>query len=120
MPENLYRYFPTNNPSTWELMEPSKDNHTTYATNNTPNGNNNHNDWTHITHEKHKQYTFIPTKAPTNNRNNPTTNTNTIPLGRHLETTQTFLDDLGFTNPTRPGPMQQYRTPSQQQRTETH
>src|ERR1700683_1351238 len=107
MPENLYKYFPTNNPFTWELTDPSKDDHTTYATNNTPNGNNNHNDWTHVTHKNHKQYMFTISEAqeaPANNCDNPTTATNTIPLGQHLETTQTYLDNLGFTNPTRPGP----------------
>ena len=117
MPENLYKFFPTANPCTWELTDP-------------PENNDHHhqpdieayNEWTRVTNKRRKQYSFPPDHDQPNNRNRNATNTNSIPLGQRKEKTQTqtFLDDAGFANPARPGPSQQYRIPSQRQRADDH
>jgi len=125
MPENLYKFFPTANPRTWELTDSFRDEHHQQPSHE---GNN---DWTEVTNKKRKKYSFAP-HDQSSNRNRTATSTNTIPLGQRKDKdkaqsqpqpqtqTQTFLDDIGFTNFTRPGPSQQYRTPSQRQRAESY
>ena len=128
MPENLYKYFPTDSPASWELYHlPATDPFPSqpYPINDEPE------EWTQVTNKKKKYNYPKNTKAYTNtapsypNNANPT-NTNTIPLGSHAYSSQpqthsqTFLDDYGIANSSRPGPSQQYRTPSQRQRAENH
>jgi hypothetical protein len=113
MPENLYKFFPTDNPNTWELSDPSQDDQ------HSPNDDE-HNGWNPVTHKKHKQYTFAQPQRQPENRNKTATNTNAIPLGQRKDKTQTFLDDMGINNPARPGPSQQYRTPSQRQQADDY
>jgi hypothetical protein len=131
MPENLYKFFPTDNPSSWELYHhPIPDPYLQYPVNDDPE------EWTQVSNKKKKYnypkttktYTNTATSRPNNiNTTNTTiaTNTNAIPLGSQARAsqpqarTQTFLDDLGIANSTRPGPSQQYR-PSQRQRAENH
>jgi hypothetical protein len=114
MPENLYKFFPTDNPSTWELADSSQDIHLH------PSPDNANDDWTPVTHKKRKQYPYLnaqPQDQP-NNRNKTTITTaaNSVPLGQRK---QAHLDDMGIAS-TRPGPTQQYRTPSQRQQAEDH
>ena len=126
MPENLYKYFPTTNPNTWELLHPF----TIVPTQPPPPPPDKENyEWTQVTNRK-KQYNFFLQKQSDTlrTRNTKTTNvtsTNATPLGQQKKPkdralSQAFLDDLGF--PTqRPGPSQQYRTmSSQRQRAENH
>jgi hypothetical protein len=131
MPENLYKYFPTDSPASWELYHlPATDPFPSqpYPINDEPE------EWTQVTNKKKKYnypkntkaYTNAAPPHPNNANTNAATNTNTIPLGSHAHSfqpqthTQTFLDDHGIANPSRPGPSQQYRTPSQRQRAENH
>jgi len=130
MPENLYKYFPTDNPRTWELTYPLTSQQQQQQI---PEPHDS--SWNEVTHKKRKQYTFAQPQeqpdtqtrvairsatTPRSNRNKTATSTNTIPLGQRKEKTQQFLDDIGLTNPARPGPSQQYRTPSQRQRADDY
>jgi hypothetical protein len=126
MPENLYKYFPTDNPSSWELYHnPTPDPYLHYPASDEPE------EWTQVTNKKKKNNYPKNTIAYTNNATSypnsaNTTNTNTIPLGWHAHSsqpqmhTQMFLDDHSIANSTRPGPSQQYQTPSQRQRAENY
>jgi hypothetical protein len=126
MPENLYKYFPTDKPSSWELYHhPTPDPYTQHPTNDEPE------EWTQATNKKKKYNYPKNTKVYTNTatlypNSTNATSANAIPIGSHAHRsqpqthTQTFLDDLGIANSTRPGPSQQYRTPSQRQRAENH
>ena len=71
--------------------------------------------WFAVTNKKKKQYNY-PAGPPTSQhtRNEKTTASNSIPLGRPGQ--QCFLDDMGMAGLLHPGPSQQYRTPSQQQK----
>jgi hypothetical protein len=113
MPENLYKYFPTDDPTSWELFHPIPDPYPHYPS------NDDNEEWTQVANKKMKNYnypkttkTFKPTSHAnypnTTNTNTPlpatiATNTNAIPLGSHtrmpqtLAPTQAFLDDLGLT-----------------------
>jgi hypothetical protein len=116
-PENLYKYFPTDNPDTWELLHPP-------SPSPLPREDEGYG-WSQVTNKKKKQYSFpspqkqtAPPSPPRHRNAKTTTNSNSIPLGRTGQ--QRFLDDMGITGSTRPGPSQQYRTPSQRQRADDH
>ena len=119
-PEFLYKYFPTDNPNTWELLHP--------ATNPPPPGprqqEGEEQGWYAVTNKRKKQYSYpSPQKqtgppAPQHTRSAKTTASNSIPLGRPGQ--QRFLDDMGMSGSSRPGPTQQYRTPSQQQKADKY
>ena len=109
MPENMYKYFPTNNPNTWVLVNSTEDNL------HQPSQND---EWTHVTSKRKKQYHYPSPSTQTESRTNKTpaaTNANTEPLGK-----QHFLNDMGIASSSWPRPSQQYQTPSQRQRAEDH
>jgi hypothetical protein len=111
MPENLYKYFPTDDPASWELTGP-----TSQHQDPTPQSDNAEG-WTAV-HSRRKAFSFtladVQQKHGADKRTKSATGTNKTPLG----TRQTQLDDAGFTNASRPGPSQQYKLPSQRQRAE--
>jgi hypothetical protein len=123
MPENLYKFFPTDNPNTWELAFPSQDAHQQDLPDNTEPS-----EWMQVSHKHHKKYTFP--RLNTTIRPRTATSSNTIPLGQHQDKapapsqaktpTQSFLDDHGMVKPARPGPLQQYCTPSQRQHADSY
>ncbi|KIM75154.1 hypothetical protein PILCRDRAFT_79272, partial [Piloderma croceum F 1598] len=114
MPKNLYKYFPTNNPNTWELLDPSKNDQLQLL------DIKEDNRWTQILNKRQKQYTSKQPQRPPNNCNKTATSTNTVPLDQQKDKKQTFLDDVGMENKTQPGPSQQYCTPLQQQQAEEY
>ena len=110
-PEFLYKYFPTDNPSTWELLHPT----TNPLPPAPPQQEGESQGWSAVTNKKKRQYNY-PAGPPASQhtRNEKTTASNSTPLGRPGQ--QRFLDDMGMAGSSRPGPSQQYRTPSQQQK----
>ena len=123
-PEFLYKYFPTDNPNTWELLHPASN----PPPPTTPPQEGEDQGWSAVTNKRKKQYNYPRPQSQNQNQTVPltpqhthnakTTSSNAIPLGRPQQ--QRFLDDMGMAGPSRPGPTQQYRTPSQQQKADKY
>ena len=116
-PEFLYKYFPTDNPNTWELLHPVSNSPPPF----TPPQEGEDQGWSAVTNKRKKyprpqNQTAPPT--PQHIHNAKTTASNAIPLGCPRQ--QCFLDDMGMAGPSHPGPTQQYRTPSQQQKADKY
>jgi hypothetical protein len=90
MPENLYKYCPTNNPITQERLDPSKNDQQQLSDIEENNG------WTQVMNKRQKQYTSTQPQRPADNHNKTATSTNTVPLGQRKDKMQTFLDDMGM------------------------